>query len=71
MTEQIVARFIFHPEHASQFLFEEGQTVSELLLDSADEALQYVLEFEEALVDANFLINGQVVELADFKKGAQ
>jgi hypothetical protein len=68
MTDQIVARFIFHPEYASQFLFDEGQTVSELVLDSAEEALDYVVQFEDALVDASFLINGRVVELADFKE---
>lgn len=68
MTDQIVARFIFHPEYASQFLFDEGQTVSELVLDSAEEALDYVVQFEDALADASFLINGRVVELADFKE---
>jgi hypothetical protein len=68
MTDQIIARFIFHPEYASQFLFDEGQTVSELVLDSAEEALDYVVQFEDALVDASFLINGRVVELADFKE---
>jgi hypothetical protein len=71
MTDQIVARFIFHPEYASQFLFDEGQTVSELVLDSAEEALDYVVQFEDALVDASFLINGRVVELADFKGEAK
>ena len=71
MTDQIVARFIFHPEYASQFLFDEGQTVSELVLDSAEEALDYVVQFEDALVDASFLINGRVVELADFKREAK
>jgi len=71
MTDQIIARFIFHPEYASQFLFDEGQTVSELVLDSAEEALDYVVQFEDALVDASFLINGRVVELADFKGEAK
>jgi len=66
MTDQIIARFIFHPEYASQFLFDEGQTVSELMLDSAEEVLDYVVQFEDALADASFLINGRVVELADF-----
>jgi hypothetical protein len=71
MTDQIIARFIFHPEYASQFLFDEGQTVSELVLDNAEEALDYVVQFEDALVDASFLINGRVVELADFKGEAK
>lgn len=66
MTDQIVARFIFHPEYASQFLFDEGQTVSELVIDSPEEVLSYVMEFEDALSDATFLINGRVVKLADF-----
>lgn len=71
MTDQVVARFIFHPEYASQFLFDEGQTVSELVLDSAEEVLDYVVQFEDALADASFLINGRVVELADFLKEVQ
>ncbi len=66
MTDQIVARFIFHPEYASQFLFDEGQTVSELVIDSPEEVLDYVIQFEDALSDATFLINGRVVELSDF-----
>jgi hypothetical protein len=71
MTDQSVARFIFHPEYASQFLFDEGQTVSELVIDSPEEVLSYVMEFEDALVDATFLISGRVVKLADFIEEAK
>jgi len=71
MTDQIIARFIFHPEYASQFLFDEGQTVSELTIDSAEEVLDYVVQFEDALADASFLINGRVVKLADFLEEAK
>jgi len=71
MTEHIIARFVFHPDHASQFLFEEGKTVSELQLDSIEETLDYVTQFEHALVDASFLINGRVVELSDFMEQAE
>jgi hypothetical protein len=66
MTEQIIARFTFKPDRAQEFLFDEGQLVSELQVDSIDEVMDYVLQFDDALTDASAIVNGQVVSLTDF-----
>jgi hypothetical protein len=66
MTDQVVARFYFLPDRANEFLFEEDQLVSEVLLDTTEEALEYAMEFSDALENASFLINGSVIELVDF-----
>ena len=66
MAEQIIARFTFKPDRAEEFLFDEGQLVSELQVDTIDEVMDYVLQFDDALVDASAIINGQVVSLTDF-----
>ena len=66
MTEQIIARFTFKPDRAAEFLFDEGQQVSELQVDTIDEVMDYVLQFDDALIDASAIVNGQVVSLTDF-----
>lgn len=66
MTEQIIARFTFKPDRAAEFLFDEGQTVSELQVDTVDEVMDYVLQFDDALVDASAIVDGQVISLTDF-----
>jgi len=66
MTEQIIARFTFKPDRAQEFLFDEGQLVSELQVDSIDEVMDFVLQFDDALADASAIVNGQVISLTDF-----
>lgn len=66
MTEQIIARFTFKPDRAAEFLFDEEQTVSELQVDTIDEVMDYVLQFDDALTDASAIVNGQVISLTDF-----
>ena len=66
MTEQIIARFTFKPDRAAEFLFDEGQFVSELQVDTIEEVMDYVLQFDDALVDASAIVNGQVINLTDF-----
>jgi hypothetical protein len=66
MTEQIIARFTFKPDRAAEFLFDEGQLVSELQVDTVDEVMEYVMQFDDALLDASAIINGQVISLTDF-----
>ena len=62
----VVARFVFKPERAHEFT-EDGRQVIEVQLDTTDEAMDYVQQFEDALIDANVLINGaSVVNLSDF-----
>lgn len=66
MTEQIIARFTFKHDRAAEFLFDEGQLVSELQVDTIDEVMDYVLQFDDALIDASAIVNGQVISLTDF-----
>jgi len=62
MTQQIVARFVFQPDRASEFLFDEGQLVTELHVDSIEEVMEYVLQFDDALEDAIVLVPGGINE---------
>ena len=62
--DPIVARFTFLPERAAEFL-EEGRLVTQIDCDSVGEVMEYVTQFQDALVDASAIINGQVVNLAD------
>ena len=40
--------------------------MSELQVDTIDEVMDYVLEFDDALLDASAIVNGQVISLTDF-----
>ena len=64
--ELITARFTFHPERASEFLEEEGRLVTQMEFETVDEIMECVREFQDALVDVNAIINGQVINLVDF-----
>ena len=62
----VVARFVFKPDRAAEFS-EDGRQVVELAMDSTDEAMDYVDQFNDALLDANVLVDGaRVVSLSDF-----
>ena len=62
----VVARFVFKPDRAAEFT-EDARQVIEMALDSTDEAMDYIEQFADALLDANVLINGaNVVHLSDF-----
>ena len=52
MTEPIVARFVFLPDRAGEFLFEEGQLVTEVQVDTIEEVMEYSYQFNDALEDA-------------------
>ena len=67
--DPIVARFTFAPDRASEFL-EDGQLVTQIDCVDVDEVMEYVTQFESALVDASAIINGKVVNLSDFSKEA-
>ena len=66
MTETIIARFTFKPDRAGEFLFEEDQTVTEFQVDTVEEVMAFVHEFDDALLDASALVNHQVISLGDF-----
>jgi len=66
--EPIVARFTFTPDRASEFL-DEGRLVTQIDCDSIDEVMAYVTQFGDAIVDANAIINGRVVNLSDYSEG--
>ena len=62
--DPIVARFTFSPERASEFL-DDGRLVTQIDCDSIEEVMEYVTQFQDALVDASAIINGQVVNLSE------
>lgn len=64
--ELITARFTFRPERAADFLEEPGRLVTQLDFESIEAVMEAVSEFQDALVDVNAIINGQVVNLIDF-----
>lgn len=77
MTDPIVARFQFKPSRANEFLDTvevDGDIVqplvSELQVDDIEEVMDYVRQFDDALVDCNAIINGKVVNLSDFTEPA-
>ena len=69
----IVARFNFKQSRASEFLDvveldgkEFQPTVTELQVEDIEEVMDYVHQFDDALLDCNAIINGKVVNLSDF-----
>ena len=61
----IVARFSFNPERASEFL-DEGRLVTQIDCDTIEEVMEYVTQFGDAIIDANAIVNGRVVNLSDY-----
>lgn len=73
----IVARFNFRQSRASEFLDiveldgkEFQPTVTELQVEDIEEVMDYVRQFDDALLDCNAIINGKVVNLSDFAEPA-
>lgn len=67
--DPIVTRFTFHPERASEFL-DDGRLVTQIECENIEEVMMYVTQFQDALVNANAIVNGQVVNLSDFTESA-
>lgn len=72
----VIVRFTFKPEDASDFLFEEdvaaGRYVQERDDLDLDEAIEFIEQFESSLQDAQILIDGsRVVTMSDFLEGAE
>ena len=77
MTDPIIARFNFKRSRASEFLDvveldgkEFQPTVTELQVEDIEEVMDYVRQFDDALLDCNAIINGKVVNLSDFAEPA-
>lgn len=73
----IVARFNFKQSRASEFLDtvelngkDFQPTVTELQVEDIEEVMDYVHQFDDALIDCNAIINGKVVNLSDFAEPA-
>jgi len=69
----IVARFNFKQSRASEFLDvveldgkEFQPTVTELQVEDIEEVMDYVHQFDDALLDCNAIINGKVVNMSVF-----
>ena len=68
-TEELIsARFTFHPDRAGEFLEEEGRLVTQMEFSTVEEIMEIIHQFDDALVDVNAIINGQVVNLVDFSE---
>ena len=65
--DPIVARFSFKPDRAHEFL-EDGQQVTQLEFESVDAVYEAAVQFADALLDANAIIDGNVVNLSDYKE---
>ena len=66
-TEELIsARFTFRPERAAEFLEEPGRLVTQMEFETVDEVMEIIRQFDDALVDVNAIINGQVINLVDF-----
>ena len=63
--DPIIARFSFSPERASEFL-DEGRLVTQIDCDTIEEVMEYVTQFGDAIIDANAIVNGRVVNLSDY-----
>jgi hypothetical protein len=60
----IVARFVFTPERAGEFL--EGELLAtEQEYDSIEGVMEDLRMFGDAIADCHALVNGQVVNLSD------
>ena len=65
--EMIPVRFTFQADRAHEFL-DDGRLVTQMEFETVDEIIEVTNEFRDALVDANAIINGKVVSLADFSE---
>lgn len=65
MSDPIIARFTFKPDRAEEFL-EAGRLVTQIESDDIEEIMDYALQFSDALLDANAIVNGQVITLSDY-----
>lgn len=68
--DPIIARFTFRPARASEFL-DEGRLVTQIDCESIEEVMEYVTQFGDAIVDANAIVNGRVVNLSDYPEDAE
>ena len=73
--QNVVARFTFKPEYASDFLFEEEVAAGRYIKEDGDctleEAIEFIEQFESSLEDAQILIEGvRVITMSDFLESA-
>ena len=68
----ICVRWSFIPERAAEFIepieingSEFQPTVSQQEYESIDEVMEILYDFDNAILDANALINGKVINLSD------
>ena len=64
--ELITTRFTFRPDRAAEFLEEPGRLVTQIEFESIEAIMEAVTQFGDAIVDANAIINGKVVNLTDY-----
>lgn len=62
----VIARYTFAIDRADEFSA-EGNQVVEMAFEEVDEAYEFAHEFRDALLDVNILVEGQVIQISDFK----
>ena len=67
IADPITARFTFKADRAAEFL-DEGRLVTQIECDDIEEVMEYVVQFDDALVDCSAIVNGQVVSLSESSK---
>lgn len=79
--ELVVARFTFKPERASEFIAEHSiyangetivsqPTVTQIECETVEEVMDYIVQFGDAILDCNAIVNGSVVTLSDYAEEA-
>jgi hypothetical protein len=62
----VLARFQFKPDHADQFCWRAGQTVTEMTFDSVIELIEFCQEVEDALEDCTVFTGSDIITLKSF-----
>lgn len=64
----IVARFTFKPEHAPDFVEQDGQLLVETLWNDVQELIEFCEGCEEAIEECTVLLNGSMVSLKEVSR---
>lgn len=68
-TDNIVARYTFTPERASEFDLAPGQLIQQQGYDDIDEVIEDLRMFGDAVVDCRVIFaNGRELDLTDYPK---
>jgi len=66
----VVARFIFKPDHAPQFVEQDGQLVVETIWDDVLELVEFCQGIEGAIEDCLVMVEGAMFSLLEMSRNA-